>query len=196
MDEDNEMFLNIKRCKFLVIAPKKWKHLSAEIEVLIGNRIIQHSNQITSLGLIIDNEFIWSPHVNYKLGSRRQILPYCSFENSKILVSATCISLIRYCSAVWGRANKCEHNVMDKCIRRCTRAVFHKFKFESISNELLSLGWLLSSSMYKYSLCLFIYMIIHNRCPYYFTNLARMKKTPYFTKFLNHVQISNSIPMH
>jgi len=74
--------------------------------------------------------------------------------------------------------------------------VFRKNKLESITEELKSLGWFDSFNMYKYGICVFVYMIVHNLVPDYFSNYIVFKSTPYNTKYSNHICVSSPLPIH
>ena len=77
----------------------------------------------------------------------------------------------------------------------CARVICKKSKFESISNEINTLGWFTVNNMYKYSICVFVYLTLNNLVPDYFTDHVRIKDTPYFTRNPNHICTKEHIPI-
>jgi len=128
-----------------------------------------------------------SARANYRLLSLRPILRHTSTHNSNMLVNAFVISIIRYCSIIWGSANKSETKNIDKVLRRCARTVFKKSKFDPIDDEITSLGWLNEINIYKYSICIFVFNILANTCPDYFINHVMRRISPYSTRFPNFI---------
>ena len=49
--------------------------------------------------------------------------------------------------------------------------------------------------MYKYSICVFVYLTLNNLVPDYFTDHVRIKDTPYFTRYPNHICTKEHIPI-
>ena len=200
--DNNGMELNTRKCKVLIIYPKNLRDTKFVPDIHINGCKLDTCENIKSLGLIIDSNWTWKPHindvcrqVNFKLYTLKQILSFCSFKNRKLLCSAHCISLIRYCSIIWGTSNKSELVNIDKCVQRCARAVYKKSKFESISDELTSLGWFVSDEMYKYAILMFVFLVLHDMCPDYFSNYVITKQTPYCTKYPNHITLSTILPI-
>jgi len=198
----NGMCLNPQKCKFIVIYPKSRKIIRRKLELYIDGQLLLESQQIKSLGVLIDNEATWASHindicrrVNYRLNTIKQIIPYCTPDNSKISISSLCISLLRYCASIWGAANKKDLNNVDKCVRRCALALCRKNKYDPNLEDITSLGWFVSENMFKYSICLFVYLILHELCPNYFMNYVYYKNSSYSNRFPNHICIPMSIPI-
>jgi len=198
----NGLYLNLEKCKYIVFTPKKYKYLANEVHIHINGEEATQCDSLKFLCVEIDNELKWTAHittvsrkVNYKLATLNQVLQHCNQENAKLLVNAMCISLVRYCCSVWGTANKSELNILNKCVRRCARSVFSKNKFENIDNEIVSLGWFYIDNLYKYSICVFTYCILHDLCPNYFHDFVKLKTTSYATRYPNHIHIPNPMPI-
>ena len=201
MDE-NGMELNISKCKFILIYPSKVKKIQPTNSITIRQHQLEQCKTIKSLGLIIDEEATWVHHINdacrranYKLATIKPMMPFLTLDNAKIMITALCLSLLRYGSTIWGRATKTDNQLVDKCIRRCARAIFHKTKSESISRDINSLGWLTATNMYKYSICNLIFMTLHHNCPAYFNDFVMFKDGPYGTRYPTHIKISEILPI-
>jgi len=91
-----------------------------------------------------------------------------SIAKGKLLLSDYVLSLLRYCVTIWGNATKTDLNNVNKCVRRCARMLYRKSKFDSMSGELKTLGWLKVDNMYKFSICVFVYLTLINSVPDYF----------------------------
>ena len=64
-----------------------------------------------------------------------------------------------------------------------------------LSMYYIILGWFNCTNMIRYCICLFTFNIIHHKCPDFFNNIIRLKKTPYHTKYPNDVELSYNITM-
>jgi len=133
-----------------------------KIDIILDGKTLEKCVSLKSLGILIDNKTQWTAHindiirkVNYKLSTISQISKFCSYENSKMLVFATCYSLLRYCAIIWGTAKRGDLCNIDKCIKRCARLVLKKAKtILCLVNSPLLDGFLRKICIITWSVCL------------------------------------------
>ena len=60
----NKLTVHIKKTHYMMFHRTRIK-LNTNFKILINNNIIDHTNNTTFLGVIIDNKMHWSAHIHY-----------------------------------------------------------------------------------------------------------------------------------
>ena len=104
----NKLSLNVKKTKFLIIKSNR-KNLSYNFNIKFGSQIIQQTDQITYLGVIIDSKLNWKPHLDFisnKISSGCWALykfkKYLNKKSLKQIYYGLVHQKLQYCVSCWG----------------------------------------------------------------------------------------------
>ena len=151
--KSNLLHINIGKCCFMHFAPTK-KQTNDLIDentdtqnVYIGEHIIPEVTQTKFLGVIIDNNLTWIPHIeklHKKLKSTTAVLSrirhFIPKENYKALYYSLFESHLTYCITVFGGANKPHIDKLFRVQKHCIRILFgdsvkYKNKFKTCARS-------------------------------------------------------------
>ena len=106
----NKLSLNITKTKYLIITNRKLSH---QFDVKIIKSPLTQTNQITYLGVIIDNKLSWEPHINHvknKLANGcwalNKVRRFLNENSLKQIYYGLIYSRLQYCVSCWGGAAK------------------------------------------------------------------------------------------
>ena len=107
----NKLSLDYKKLEYLVV--HKLKSQSSRLNIKIGNKTCTQVNQTKYLGVIINEELTWSPHIQHQctkiargkwaLASR---IKYANLSTLKCAYCGLVFPHLQYCASVWGQAPK------------------------------------------------------------------------------------------
>ena len=168
---DNQLQVNCSKTKYLVFSPNSPKFESlSNLKLYVGiNKEIERVSQYKYLGLIIDDQLTWNPHIKYIKGKLSQSLgllyrtrKYLDRRSLILILHSLFISHLQYGILCWGRCSKTSMdpllismNKAIKCINfkdprlreKETLKLFHKDKILQV-NDMFKLE--LAKFMYKY----------------------------------------------
>ena len=108
----NKLSLNIKKTKFMFISPKHIKNNNITPPKLNEN-FIERVTEYKYLGLIIDSDLKWTPHINYIkskilpiIGILKRLKHILPLSIKKQIYYSLIQSHINYLIAIWGSAAK------------------------------------------------------------------------------------------
>lgn len=135
----NKLTLNTSKTKFIVFGNR----LSNTISKLMINEVeIERVSTIKFLGVVIDNNLNWKPHISYiknKISKSVAILyKVKDFLNEKSLYTLYCslvLPYINYCVEVWGNTYKTNINPIFQLQKRAIRIV-KKTNYREPTNSL------------------------------------------------------------
>lgn len=107
------------------------------------------------------------------------------------MVQALVKSILSYGATVWmtGNKNLC---CMDKITRACSRFVYCKSKFESISDYVNEMRWLYDKDLCKLEVCKLTYKMVNDIGPKFFSNYICQPENLINTRNRTYVQPQNS----
>jgi hypothetical protein len=136
----NGMVANSK--KFQVLFPGSD---NTKLEVNLGHTSLKGSSEVKLLGVIIDSQLTFYPHIQYmckmasaKIKSICRIRGFLTQCQTNILFDAYIMSYFNYCPLVWMFCSKLAHNLINKTHRRALRAKLNIFSCEN--DELLRIA--------------------------------------------------------
>ena len=104
----NKLSLNVKKTKFLIIKSNR-KKLSYNFNIKFGSKLIQQTDQITYLGVIIDSKLNWKPHldsISNKISSGcwalYKLKKYLNKKSLKQVYYGLVHQKLQYCVSCWG----------------------------------------------------------------------------------------------
>ena len=105
----NKLSLNITTTNYMIFCKTKYKD---NIQISIGNKLIDKVNETKFLGVIIDDKLNWQSHIkqivtklhkNYYIIKRASKL--LSMVSLTMLYNSLCLPYMLYCCEIWGRAS-------------------------------------------------------------------------------------------
>jgi len=146
---NNFLCLNSDKTEVMMIGPKQLNNISPHHQKLLNGLSPSFSQQVKSLGVIIDQDLSLNSHVKhitktsfFHLRNTAKVRNFLPFEDAEKLIHAFVTSRLDYCNALFsGCSNTCIKNlqlIQNAAARTLTRTK----KYEHISPVLASLHWL------------------------------------------------------
>lgn len=134
--KSNLLHINIEKCCYIHFNPyKEISETNDGSKVYIAGKCIEEVTQVRFLGVIIDNQLSWEPHItklhkklNSQVGILNRICKNIPRKHYKSLYYSLFESHLSYCISVFGRAPKC---VIDKLFitqKKCVRVLFGDYE--------------------------------------------------------------------
>jgi hypothetical protein len=139
LNNDLEKALNWFKCNFMVANPAKFQIIFLGIKdkklgVNIDGKIVLGSEQVKLLGVILDNNLNFLPHIkeicakaNSKTKALLRIRKYLNTPEATILCNSFILSCFNYCPIVWMFSNKEGNSLISATHRRVLRALINNF---------------------------------------------------------------------
>lgn len=137
----NKLSLNIKKTRYMIFG-KRDKHLDIQTEVEIDGVKLERVYENIFLGVIIDHNLCWKPHIKYVrsklsrtigiLCKTRHILNYKSLYT---LYCTLVLPYLTYCAEVWGNTYKSTLHTICVMQKRAIRIV-HNVGYHEHTNVL------------------------------------------------------------
>ena len=166
--QSNKLFLNYSKTNYLIFSKKKKK---TKFSISINNNLLKQQHSAKYLGILIDDEINWKPHINNLRSSLSRscfalsrLKNYVNKTTLKSVYYSLFYSKLRYCITSWGG---CAESVLDPVVRLQKRAI----RFISLkpprtpTNPLfIELSMLKLSDVHKLEICKLINnMTINNK---------------------------------
>ena len=92
----NKLSINLKKCNFMIFKPRQ-KRGTLDISVVLNNHIIAQTKEVVFLGVILDENLSWKPHilnVSRKISKSIGIIYKSSFCLSAVSLRTLYFSLV------------------------------------------------------------------------------------------------------
>lgn len=182
----NSMVLHPGKTKAIVITTRQ-KHQRAplKLSLFMDNAPIEQVAQHTLLGVTIDEQLSWKPHVETmsKTIAKKMYLmsKLAHIIDRKSLIPfyhAHIRSRIDYASTVWDACCEDTMRNLNSLVRRAGKILKPDANL-STDEKLRSLGFLPLKQHLQYNKCLFVFKLLHDKLPNYMNNFFQKSKTPY-----------------
>ncbi len=127
----NKLHINLIKCCYMHFKPKTEGKVNYDERVMINNSEIEEVTETKFLGVIIDNELTWSPHINYLIkklkcntGMLNRIRNCIPSHLHKTLYHTLFESHLSYGINVWGNAAKHLIDSLFTIQKHCIRIMF------------------------------------------------------------------------
>ena len=159
----NKLSLNISKTHYMIFSPPRIKQ-SFEMNIQINSTKIHAVSQTKFLGVILDSQLSWKPHIKYistKLSKNIGILGkarrYLNTKSLECLYYAFLYPYFLYCINIWGGANISTLKPLVTIQNWAVRTVSCKPRRTSSLPLYLSLKILDISQIYKLQVLTFVY---------------------------------------
>ena len=142
----NKLFLNLKKTKCITFTPRQ-KRLNCSFQIAIDNQPINQVTETTFLGVILDKNLTWKPHISYlanKISKSIGVIYRSSFYLPQKSLLTLYYSLIYpyliYCNMIWASTYLTNLRHIVTLQKRVIR-IINKSKFDDHSSPIFkSLG--------------------------------------------------------
>ena len=170
----------LKKTHYMIFKNSKRKKLNS-IDIRINNIQIEKVNETKFLGIIIDNQLKWKPHLNYvcsKVSKSIGIIGRLRFVLPKYTLRTLYYSLIypylNYGSIIWGNTFLSNLNRLKKLQKKAIR-IISLSTFRSHTNPLFKAESLLKlEDIISLSTVSFMYLFNNNELPRTFDNVFQL----------------------
>ena len=153
----NQMKINASKTQLLVLGTKAMLRNVPQISIKFGNSFLTDTKAVKNLGLVIDKNLSFEPHIDYltakctgtliALMHARHVVPRCVVQQ---IVEGLVVSSIRYCLSVYGTCGTTQMQRIQKLLNFCTRVISGKRKYDRVSSEAKRLGIMTASNLFAY----------------------------------------------
>ena len=166
-----------------------------------GPDLIELSNKVKYLGALLDNTLSFDQHISSKVQKAmanfiqvRSICKYITQEACTTLLLMLCMSHLDYSNAVlYGIPN----NTLNKYQRiqnMCAKLVLGKSKYDSSTESLKALYWLLIQQQIEFKIITLTHKCINNSAPRYLQELISVKEQKRENMRSNSIGVLLNIP--
>ena len=159
----NKLSLNVNKTHYMIFSPTR-KKIHVSINLTIDNNAIEKVKQTKFLGVILDDELTWKPHINYvkgklykSIGIIHKAKQYLTMDALKSIYYAFIYPYLIYCILVWGGTNITTLDPIIKAQKRAIRCLASKPKYSKSEPLFKSLNILNYHQIYKQHVLLFVY---------------------------------------
>ena len=139
----NHMSLNLSKTNYMILTTcQKCQILSSPpVQLLVGNKQLHEVSEHKLLGVIIDNNLTWGPHIRYlckslakKVYQSAKIKNFLTFHAQKTFFQAHIQSRIDYASTLWDSASESVVKPLKSLHIRAVKIILVK-KHTSLTND-------------------------------------------------------------
>ena len=146
----------------------------------LGDSTLMNINNDKLLGVVIDKNLSWNPHVNSicqkiksKLFLLQKIRSFLPRNARKQFFNSYILPHFDYCLAVWGSFEDVNYmKRLDRLMKKGMRLILNR-SYDTPSNQMyVELKWFPLKFRYKHKICQLVYKGLHNLAPPYINDLV------------------------
>lgn len=166
------MMINATKTELMLCGDRRQlAQIREPLKVNFMGQTVSSSDTTKNLGLIMDSELSWQSHITHitnrcfgiliGLMHARHLVPVSVLPR---VVDALVLSHVRYCSAVYGSANRTQLMRLNRIFKFAARVISGRRKFDHISDVIKHLGWLSAeNTIIRNDICLLHTIIINSK---------------------------------
>ena len=171
--QQNSLKMNPRKTSFTLVGTKQTLAKIPDFPISSGS-IIQPSKTVKILGVLLDQQLTWQPHIDAVVRrcnaitiSLFKVRHHLTPEVRKLLVETHVLPHIHYCLSVWGGAAQCHLQRVQKSLNLAARMVsgVRRCRSEHISPTLAALGWHRVEDMVRTHDCALVARAVNGTCP-------------------------------
>ena len=179
----NGLLINPSKTQFVFVGSRQniAQIPNGTIITFDGNNITP-SSFVKNLGVYFDKYMTFDIHIDKMHKKVMGILIYLSrikdsipYSTRLLIVQALVLSIINYCSKIWGAASRFQLQKIQKLQNFAARIVMGNVrKYDHITPHLNRLEWLKIENKYIFDICVHIFKILNNQFPSWLYNIPRV----------------------
>lgn len=203
----NRLKLNSSKTKYMVFGSKHncKRFLENNYPICINTEIIEHTNKIKYLGVILDSQLNFSQNIDYicrkigkKIGFFRRVSQNLSYWSRLLVFNTIVYPHFTYCNSLLVSCSKTDIKRLQVLQNKAMRTILSCSQYTPVRLMLKSLGWLSVSQSIERSNLLIIFKIQHKLLPQYLEQylIPRCMKYSYNIRSKNNFDIQLSRTTH
>ena len=144
-----------------------------DTKINFGETAIVPSHSVKNLGVYMDHFLLYDKHIDHITKKVNGILMYINRIKHMLdrptrltLVQSLALSVINYCSRVWGNTTKEQLQRVQRSQNFAAKIVYGGLKkFDHVSPVFKELKWLNIENMITYDICVFMFKILNSLLP-------------------------------
>ena len=182
----NKLSLHPDKTKRINIGTRqRLANFSSEAGIFINNHEVVPSENLKSLGIVLDENLNWNCHIEQiikkvksALSALRRAKPFVTLEILIQIYNALIVPHFDYCAEVWGDLNKGLAEKLQRLQNRAARIISGAATYETRSADILkSLDWHPLHIRRDLRMACMMYRCFNNQAPIYLTNLFNKLST-------------------
>lgn len=170
----NGLLLNEKKTQCMFVGSRQYiSRIPEDTIINFNGSVIKPVKVVKNLGVYMDQYLSFDSHIDHIHKKVTGILMYLTrikdcldYETRVMVIDALVLSIINYCSNVWGSANKTQIERVQKLQNFAARvAVGGIGKYDHVSPAIKRLNWLKIENKCSFDICMFIFKILKKRFP-------------------------------
>ena len=184
--KSNYLQMNVGKTEVLFIAKPQAHTLFNSMAISVGDKCYVSSSQcsVEFLGSQISNTMSVSPTIsevvkscNFNLKKLSPFRYMLSVKHKLLLIKSFILNKVDYCSVLLVNAPMCQITRLQRVLNKAIRFVYLLKKRDSVSNHLREAHILPMKFRVMYKSCMFVYKMLHGKCPHYMKDLI-LRKIP------------------
>lgn len=176
----NKLPINYDKSTLMAVGTRQKLHNNDNFDIQINDYKINNVKSQKVLGIVIDENLNWTPHVEYlcatissRISLLKQLAAYVPVNIQKLFYQNYILPLIDYGSNAWGTTSNTNIERLNKLQKRAARIIL-KADFMTPSADMFkTLDWMPVNSRLIYNKAVFIYKALNDQTPAYISNLLK-----------------------
>ena len=176
----NRLKLNTDKTQFLCAGTRQQLAKITTKSILLDGVSIELSDEVTLLGVVLDRELTFAPHIRrlsgrcfYQLRQLRTIRRTLTLDATKTLIHAFVTSRLDYCNGILPGVAAVHLRQLQSVLNAAAKLVVQERKYDHVTATLRDdLHWLPIVQRAQYKDCLIVYKCLHQQAPEYLIQLC------------------------
>ena len=181
----NGLMLNEKKTQVIFIGSRQYiSRIPNDISINFSGNVISPSKQVKNLGVYFDNYMNFNIHIDEMTRKISGLLFYLNRIKDQldstirtIVVQSLVLTVLNYCSTIWGMANKTQIDRVQKLQNFAAKvSVGGLRKYDHVQPAFEKLKWLKVKNKINHDICIIVFKIINNYFPEWFCKLPTVEQ--------------------
>jgi len=180
----NKLSLNMKKSKFMIISSSRKKYF-ANTDIRLNNTLMEKTDSIKYLGVLIDHHLTWGNHINMvckkiskNIGIISKVRHYVDLETLKLIYYSLIYPYLQYGAITWGNTYKTRLNHLNVLNNKVIRIMTYSHYLTHCPPLYKELNILQLNDIVFIQIALFMYDYFNNNLPSafhkYFTSVSEI----------------------
>lgn len=170
----NGLLVNENKTQCIFIGSRQYiSRIPEDVKLNFNGSLIMPSKKVKNLGVYFDRYLLFDAHIDELYKKITGTLLYInriknSFDTPTrvMLIQSLVLSLINYCSKIWGMSNKQQIERVQKLQNFAAKvADGNARKYDHVTPILNKLNWLRVNEKIRFDICLTVYKALHSQYP-------------------------------
>ena len=178
--KQNKLPINFNKSTYMLLGAKKRIPDDFELHLIIDNNKIEKVSKQKLLGIFIDDNLTWTPHIDYlcsllssKISLLKQLSAYVPQKVQKLFYKTYILPLIDYGCNAWGATTTANIERISKLQKRAARIILQADYMTSSTYMFEELGWQTIPKRLMYNKAVLTFKALNNLTPSYISNLLK-----------------------